>query len=65
MTIGPYLAQVLAERRPLTWQQKLAIMEQVSDGLAYAHGRALVHRDLKPANLPPPPTCSASSYSCG
>lgn len=35
----------------LTFDQKLDIMEQVSDGLAYAHGRDVIHRDLKPGNI--------------
>ena len=35
----------------LTFDQKLDIMEQVSDGLAYAHGREVIHRDLKPGNI--------------
>jgi len=48
---GADLSQVLAERRALDWEQKLSIMEQVCDGLAYAHARELVHRDIKPANL--------------
>ncbi|MBI3694747.1 MAG: protein kinase, partial [Acidobacteria bacterium] len=48
---GADLSKVLAERRPLSWEQKLSIMEQVCDGLAYAHARQLVHRDIKPANI--------------
>ncbi len=35
----------------LTFEQKLDIMEQVTDGLAYAHGRDVIHRDLKPGNI--------------
>ena len=35
----------------LTFDQKLDIMEQVSDGLSYAHGRDVIHRDLKPGNI--------------
>lgn len=35
----------------LSFDQKLDIMEQVADGLAYAHGRDVIHRDLKPGNI--------------
>ena len=48
---GADLSKVLAERRPLTWEQRLSTMEQVCDGLSYAHARQLVHRDIKPANI--------------
>ncbi len=30
---------------------KLAVMEQVCDGVGYAHSQSVVHRDLKPANI--------------
>ena len=48
---GADLGKVMAENRPFTWDQKLAIMEQVCDGLEYAHSLRLVHRDIKPANI--------------
>jgi len=31
--------------------EKLAIMEQISEGLAFAHANGVVHRDLKPGNI--------------
>ena len=48
---GCDLRQVIAENRAPGWEQKLSIMEQVSEGLAFAHSKNLVHRDIKPANL--------------
>lgn len=48
---GSDLGKVLAEGRKFTWEDKLSIMEQVCDGLQYAHEHKLVHRDIKPANL--------------
>jgi serine/threonine-protein kinase len=48
---GADLGKVMGENRTFTWDQKLAIMEQVCDGLEYAHTHRLVHRDIKPANL--------------
>jgi hypothetical protein len=48
---GADLGEVMNSGRVLTWEDKLSIMEQVCDGLQYAHERNLVHRDIKPANL--------------
>jgi serine/threonine-protein kinase len=32
-------------------EDKLGLMEQICDGLAFAHTQEVVHRDLKPANI--------------
>jgi tetratricopeptide (TPR) repeat protein len=35
----------------LSFDEKLGLMEQVAEGLAFAHSKQVVHRDLKPANI--------------
>ena len=48
---GKSLAEVIAERQPLTLGEKLFYIEQICAGLHYAHCAGIVHRDIKPANL--------------
>jgi serine/threonine protein kinase len=48
---GTDLKQAIAQRAPLSLDEKLEIMDQISDGLAFAHAADIVHRDLKPANI--------------
>lgn len=47
---GPSLEQELA-RGPLETDQAAAIMVQLAEAMAYAHGEGLIHRDLKPSNI--------------
>jgi serine/threonine-protein kinase len=47
---GIDLKHAVAQRK-LSFAEKLATMEQICEGLAFAHARELVHRDLKPANI--------------
>ena len=47
---GKDLKYAIANRK-MTLDEKLGLMEQICEGLAFAHARELVHRDLKPANI--------------
>jgi len=48
---GMDFGKVFASGRQFSWEEKLALMDAVCEGLQYAHARNLVHRDIKPANL--------------
>jgi serine/threonine-protein kinase len=46
-----HLGQVLAQSGPFSQPEAVAIIGQVLDALACAHGVGIVHRDVKPANI--------------
>ena len=48
---GTDLKQVIAARAPMALDARLELMDQMADGLAFAHAADIVHRDLKPANI--------------
>ena len=48
---GQTLEHVIKNGIALTLLEKVRIMQQVGEGLAYAHSHGVVHRDVKPANI--------------
>ena len=48
---GVDLKQAIIDKRLRTLDQKLEVLEQICDGLAFAHANEIIHRDLKPANI--------------
>ena len=48
---GQNLKEVLAQGRPLPFEQIGDLISQVADALDFAHAKGIVHRDVKPANI--------------
>jgi len=48
---GEDLKAVIKNRSPISLEQKLSIIAQVSDGLNHAHLSGIIHRDIKPGNI--------------
>ena len=48
---GETLSMWIRRKEPASMVRKLRLLEELCDGLAYAHGFNIVHRDIKPANL--------------
>ncbi|HEY6546537.1 MAG TPA: protein kinase, partial [Vicinamibacteria bacterium] len=48
---GMDLKQAISKGRLKSLDEKLDIVSQICDGLAFAHAHEIVHRDLKPANV--------------
>ena len=48
---GKSLDKILAEKKRLSVNQALEIIEQVAEGIKHAHNNGIIHRDIKPANI--------------
>ncbi|HJS58662.1 MAG TPA: protein kinase, partial [Vicinamibacteria bacterium] len=48
---GADLKDLITQKLLTSIEDKLDVMEQVADGLAFAHAREIIHRDLKPGNI--------------
>src|SRR5262249_54320569 len=48
---GEDLHQIMAESRPMSLEQRLALVLDVCNGLHYAHRMGIIHRDVKPQNI--------------
>jgi serine/threonine protein kinase len=48
---GDDLRKLMERRVDIPLADRVRIMLQIADGLAYAHSRDVVHRDVKPANI--------------
>jgi len=48
---GNDLKEAIRARKLASLEDRLEVMEQICDGLAFAHAKGVVHRDIKPANI--------------
>jgi serine/threonine protein kinase len=48
---GNNLKEILAQGRPLSFDEIGEIVAQVADAIDFAHSKGIVHRDVKPANI--------------
>jgi eukaryotic-like serine/threonine-protein kinase len=48
---GIDLKEAIRARKLPSLEDQLEVMEQICDGLAFAHAKGVVHRDIKPANI--------------
>jgi eukaryotic-like serine/threonine-protein kinase len=48
---GESLRQRLERQTPLSLDEVVSLLREITEALSYAHRRGIVHRDLKPANV--------------
>ncbi|MGH9443294.1 MAG: protein kinase domain-containing protein [Thermoanaerobaculia bacterium] len=48
---GEDLDKVVKRGEVIPLRRKLEILQDICDGLAYAHGAGIIHRDIKPSNI--------------